>query len=335
MVFRYSKRARTFFTKYVPSRSFGGHVTWNSAVPDPNVWCCILLFLCTLGSTRVHLLCTMCTWFFFLLFDLHMPVQRLLAMCTMFGLAILHTNSTFLCVYFCMYHQITISDTLLSKFDIGDISKRRCTPFTIKSSQQRCGDSLTWGFRRCQNCQEEQTNSQEKCDQSATTHSTARRFKPWHRCANHGLQGRRILFLWTERDMLLPEKGSRLCRTEKHFAWSYDSTLANLTGGSGLACHALFTKHNHSLASCLQARQTIRGWQQRLLKLQQSRAKVVGCCQLQKNDRELCRKWNALAEYTEALRQDWGRRPTKAPACSVSVSASSTLHTSLGISQPV
>ena len=53
MVFQYSKRARTFFTKYVPSRSFGGHVTWNSAVPDPNVWCCILLFLCTLGC--VHL----------------------------------------------------------------------------------------------------------------------------------------------------------------------------------------------------------------------------------------------------------------------------------------
>ena len=52
MVFRYSKRARTFFTKYVPSRSFGGHVTWNSAVPDPNVWCCILLFLCTLGGTE-------------------------------------------------------------------------------------------------------------------------------------------------------------------------------------------------------------------------------------------------------------------------------------------
>ena len=37
-----------FFTKYVPLRSFGSHVTWNSAVPDPNVWCCILLFLCTL-----------------------------------------------------------------------------------------------------------------------------------------------------------------------------------------------------------------------------------------------------------------------------------------------
>ena len=51
MVFRYSKLARTFFTKYVPSRSFGGHVTWNSAVPDPNVWCCILLFLCTLAGT--------------------------------------------------------------------------------------------------------------------------------------------------------------------------------------------------------------------------------------------------------------------------------------------
>ena len=49
MVFRYSKRARTFFTKYVPLRSFGGHVTWNSAVPDPNVWCCIVLFLCTLA----------------------------------------------------------------------------------------------------------------------------------------------------------------------------------------------------------------------------------------------------------------------------------------------
>ena len=29
--------------------AFGRHVTWNSAVPDPNVWCCILLFLCTLG----------------------------------------------------------------------------------------------------------------------------------------------------------------------------------------------------------------------------------------------------------------------------------------------
>ena len=38
------------FTKYVPSRSFGSHVTWNSAVPDPNVWCCILLFLCTLDA---------------------------------------------------------------------------------------------------------------------------------------------------------------------------------------------------------------------------------------------------------------------------------------------
>ena len=54
MVFRYSKRARTFFTKYVPSRSFGGHVTWNSAVPDLNVWCCILLFLCTLGEMNVE-----------------------------------------------------------------------------------------------------------------------------------------------------------------------------------------------------------------------------------------------------------------------------------------
>ena len=54
MVFRYSKRARTFFTKYVPSRSFGGHVTWNSAVPDPKVWCCILLFLCTLDVRQWH-----------------------------------------------------------------------------------------------------------------------------------------------------------------------------------------------------------------------------------------------------------------------------------------
>ena len=49
LVFRYSKRARTFFTKYVPSNSFRSHVTWNSAVPDLNVWCCILLFLCTLA----------------------------------------------------------------------------------------------------------------------------------------------------------------------------------------------------------------------------------------------------------------------------------------------
>ena len=38
MVFRYSKRARTFF--YLKCAS-GKHVTWNSAVPDPNVWCCI------------------------------------------------------------------------------------------------------------------------------------------------------------------------------------------------------------------------------------------------------------------------------------------------------
>ena len=53
MVFRYSERARTFFTKYVPSRSFGSHVTWNSAVPDPNVWCCILLLLCTLGVINI------------------------------------------------------------------------------------------------------------------------------------------------------------------------------------------------------------------------------------------------------------------------------------------
>ena len=34
MVFRYSKRARTFFTKYVPSRSFGGHVTWNRRLAE-------------------------------------------------------------------------------------------------------------------------------------------------------------------------------------------------------------------------------------------------------------------------------------------------------------
>ena len=30
----------------------GSHVTRNSAVPDPNVWCCILLFLCTLGAIK-------------------------------------------------------------------------------------------------------------------------------------------------------------------------------------------------------------------------------------------------------------------------------------------
>ena len=32
--------------------AFGSHVTWNSAVLDPTVWCCILLFLCTLDVTR-------------------------------------------------------------------------------------------------------------------------------------------------------------------------------------------------------------------------------------------------------------------------------------------
>ena len=31
----------------------GSHVTWNSAVPDPNVWCCILLFLCTLDTRQL------------------------------------------------------------------------------------------------------------------------------------------------------------------------------------------------------------------------------------------------------------------------------------------
>ena len=34
-----------FYLKWV----FGSHVSWNSAVPDPNVWCCILLFLHTLA----------------------------------------------------------------------------------------------------------------------------------------------------------------------------------------------------------------------------------------------------------------------------------------------
>ena len=29
---------------------FGGHVTWNSAVPDHNVWCC--MFLCTLATVE-------------------------------------------------------------------------------------------------------------------------------------------------------------------------------------------------------------------------------------------------------------------------------------------
>ena len=33
----------------------GSHVTWNSAVPDPNVWCCILLFLCTLDGKRPYI----------------------------------------------------------------------------------------------------------------------------------------------------------------------------------------------------------------------------------------------------------------------------------------
>ena len=57
MVFQYSKRARTFF--YLKC-AFQSHVTWNSTVPDPNVWCCILLFLCTLDHTYMavhHGLC--------------------------------------------------------------------------------------------------------------------------------------------------------------------------------------------------------------------------------------------------------------------------------------
>ena len=36
-----------FYLKWV----FGSHVTWNSAVPDPNVWCYILLFLYTLDES--------------------------------------------------------------------------------------------------------------------------------------------------------------------------------------------------------------------------------------------------------------------------------------------
>ena len=30
--------------------AFGSHVPWNSAVPDPNMWCFIVLFLCTLDA---------------------------------------------------------------------------------------------------------------------------------------------------------------------------------------------------------------------------------------------------------------------------------------------
>ena len=37
--------------------AFGSHVTWNSAVPDPDVWCWIFLFLCTLASGRVWSVC--------------------------------------------------------------------------------------------------------------------------------------------------------------------------------------------------------------------------------------------------------------------------------------
>ena len=49
MIFRYSIKACSyiFYLKW----AFGSHVTWNSAVPDPNVWCCILLFLCPLDTT--------------------------------------------------------------------------------------------------------------------------------------------------------------------------------------------------------------------------------------------------------------------------------------------
>ena len=39
-----------FYLKWV----FGSHFTWNSAVTDPNVWCCIRLFLCTLASWNIE-----------------------------------------------------------------------------------------------------------------------------------------------------------------------------------------------------------------------------------------------------------------------------------------
>ena len=53
LVFRYSKRARTFFTKYVPSRSFGGHVTCRRARSQ-----CVVAYSCSYvllmrGMTRI------------------------------------------------------------------------------------------------------------------------------------------------------------------------------------------------------------------------------------------------------------------------------------------
>ena len=82
MVFRYSKRARTFFTKYVPSRSFWGHVTWNSAVPDPNVWCCTLLFLCTLDPNQNWLYSAPDVWSTPPRVQKNKSMQRLIAYCT-------------------------------------------------------------------------------------------------------------------------------------------------------------------------------------------------------------------------------------------------------------
>ena len=44
------ERARTCFTKYAPSE------VALLEIPDPNVWCCILLFLCTHACTGYYLL---------------------------------------------------------------------------------------------------------------------------------------------------------------------------------------------------------------------------------------------------------------------------------------
>ena len=52
---RASFDTQSVLVHFLPNRCLGSHVTWNSAVPDPNaVWCCILLFYCTLDKNKLR-----------------------------------------------------------------------------------------------------------------------------------------------------------------------------------------------------------------------------------------------------------------------------------------
>ena len=51
-----------FYLKWV----FGSHVSWNSVVPDPNVWCCILLFLVLMSCIKLGIV-----WLYALLLEIY------------------------------------------------------------------------------------------------------------------------------------------------------------------------------------------------------------------------------------------------------------------------